>query len=359
MSTDDEAIAFAAMSAGAEIVKRPHSLATGTATSESALVHALAVADPGERSQIVVFVQCTSPFIDPSDLDRAILQLESDESIGCVFSGVESHGFVWRRGERGMLGVNHDGAQRRRRQDLDADVVETGAFYVMRRTDFVLSGTRFCGKVESQIVPPLHRFEIDDAEDLQLCRALAAEVDPIGSYRLGHLAIDALVTDFDGVHTDNTALVDEHGFESVRVHRGDGLGLAMLRSHNIAVMILSKERNPVVERRATKRGVECRSGIDDKAHELTSWSEGRGISLDRIAYVGNDVNDRECLELVGHPVIVADAHPSLRDIPGVVVTERRGGDGAIREVIDALLAGSDSDCGLDRSDLELLGMSTP
>ena len=147
--------------------------------------------------------------------------------------------------------------------------------------------------------------------------------------------VDALVTDFDGVHTDDGAYVDEDGNEQVRVHRGDGMGVSRLVKSGLPVMILSKERNPVVTRRAEKLHVDVTQGVDNKSKVLQSWIEEQGLDATRVAYVGNDINDLEAFDVVGWPIAVADAHPKVLAAARVVL-DRPGGKGAVREVCDLI-----------------------
>jgi len=102
------------------------------------------------------------------------------------------------------------------------------------------------------------------------------------------------------------------------------------------VLILSTETNSVVAARARKLRVDVRQGIDDKAAVLREWASAAGVPLARVAYVGNDVNDLSCLELVGWPVAVPEAHPSVRAAARVILT-RTGGHGAVRELADRVL----------------------
>jgi|LNFM01.1.fsa_nt_gb N-acylneuraminate cytidylyltransferase len=148
--------------------------------------------------------------------------------------------------------------------------------------------------------------------------------------------VKALVTDFDGVHTDNTVLVDETGRESVRCSRADGLGIDLLRAADIPVLILSRESNPVVAARAAKLRVEVIHDCLDKIGALRAWVSARGLQLADIAYVGNDVNDLECLEAAGLPFVPADAHTDARRAG--LPLRMRGGEGAVREVADMILA---------------------
>ena len=148
--------------------------------------------------------------------------------------------------------------------------------------------------------------------------------------------VELLVFDFDGVMTDNSVIVLEDGREAAVCNRSDGLGIGMLRSAGLPMLVLSKERNPVVSARCKKLGLECRLGIDDKAAVLSAILDERGITPARAAYVGNDVNDLACLALVGAPIAVADAYPPVLRAARLV-TNREGGRGAVREVCDWFL----------------------
>lgn len=145
-----------------------------------------------------------------------------------------------------------------------------------------------------------------------------------------------VVFDFDGVFTDNRVLVDEQGREAVFCTRADGIGLEALRRAGIGCLILSTEPNAVVAARAAKLKVECVHGSADKWTSLEPILRARNLSAAEVAYVGNDVNDQGCLERVGVPICVADAHPSVRPL-AKIVTRRRGGEGAVREVCDAIV----------------------
>jgi len=149
-------------------------------------------------------------------------------------------------------------------------------------------------------------------------------------------AIKLLVFDFDGVFTDNGVYVLEDGREAVRCSRYDGMGVTLLRRRGFPMMILSTEKNPVVTARAEKLKIECVQGCVDKGTKLREIALERALSLDQIAYVGNDVNDTMCLELAGFPIVVADAHPSVAGL-GRYTTKAAGGKGAVREVCDLFL----------------------
>lgn len=145
-----------------------------------------------------------------------------------------------------------------------------------------------------------------------------------------------LVLDFDGVLTDNFVQVDENGIESVRCSKEDSLGLSLLRKRGFPVVILSSETNAVVARRAAKLKLRCLHGVDDKIVMFRRLLVEFGVSAEAVIYVGNDVNDLECLQSAGRGLVVADAHAAARAVADGVLT-RPGGKGAVREVCDALL----------------------
>ena len=175
VSSDDAGIQDAARAAGAQVIVRPAELAGDTASSESALLHALA--SMPVQPEVIVLVQATSPFIAPADLDRAIEQVLDRES-DVVFSARSTHAFLWRLGgESGASGVNHDASIRLMRQQSEPQFQETGAFYAMRTNGFRAAGFRFFGRIGIAEVDPLGAIEIDSEDDLRLARALAPLFD--------------------------------------------------------------------------------------------------------------------------------------------------------------------------------------
>jgi len=148
--------------------------------------------------------------------------------------------------------------------------------------------------------------------------------------------IEAVVTDFDGVHTDDSVYVDEHGNESVRCSRSDGMGITALTEAGFKLLILSKERNPVVSRRGEKLNVEVIQGCDNKLEALKKWLAVHSLTSQQCIYVGNDINDLECLQYVGISVSPVDAHESVSHAVAWKLS-KMGGNGAIREMSDVLI----------------------
>jgi YrbI family 3-deoxy-D-manno-octulosonate 8-phosphate phosphatase len=364
VSTDDPRIAAVARGAGAEVVLRPEAIAGDTATSESAVLHAMDTheAEHGAPVDVVLLVQCTSPFVSREDVEgvaRAVVQEGADSAVTVA----PFHGFVWREAEEKAgipeesaeraaggaavlvdtatrtatgtgYGVNHDASFRPRRQDRPQDFLETGAAYAMSAPGFREAGHRFFGRTALVRTDPARVLEVDDPHDLARARVLAPLLDT--TVLPGRADVDAVVLDFDGTQTDDRVLIDADGREIVSVHRGDGLGVAHLRKAGLELLILSTEQNPVVAARARKLKIPVLHGIDRKDLALKQWCEERGLAPERVLYVGNDVNDLPCFHLVGWPVAVASAHDSVR-AAARAVTATPGGEGAIREIAAWLL----------------------
>ncbi|WP_338931981.1 acylneuraminate cytidylyltransferase [Streptomyces netropsis] len=400
VSTDDPAIAATARGAGAVVVQRPGTIAGDTATSEAAVLHAMDAYEAMHGTEVgtVLLVQCTSPFLTGEDIDgvaAAVIEQGADSALTVA----PFHGFVWRegddfgpgengagaaavvpgpaRGDRyvvpgvveapvsamppaavesvavpgparpathapaaGGHGVNHDKSHRPRRQDRPQDLLETGAAYAMRADGFRSAGHRFFGRTELVRTDTARVLEIDDPHDLARARALAPLLDVPGPGALPTRDdVDAVVLDFDGTQTDDRVLIDSDGRELVAVHRGDGLGVAALRRAGLALLILSTEVNPVVAARGRKLRVPVLHGIDRKDLALKQWCEEHAVVPERVLYVGNDVNDLPCFDLVGWPVAVADAHDVVRGAARAV-TSAPGGSGAVREIASWLLGPS-------------------
>ena len=354
VSTDDVRIMTAAGAAGAQVVRRPADIAGDTSSSESAVLHVLdeLARTEGTDPDVVVLVQCTSPFLTPEEIDGVVAAV-LDDGADSALTAAPFHGFLWRadgRGTPSSHGVNHDHAHRPRRQDRPEDLLETGAAYAMRTAGFRAAGHRFFGSVALVRTDPARVLEIDEPDDLARARALAPLfTDPAAADEAAVLQespapvrlpvredIDAVVLDFDGTQTDDRVWIDAEGRETVAVHRGDGLGVARLVRAGLTVLILSTEANPVVSTRARKLNVPVLQGIARKDHALALWAETHSIDLRRVLYLGNDVNDLSCFSLVGWPTAVADAQPEVLD-RARTVTERRGGHGAVREIASWLL----------------------
>jgi len=172
VSTDDDSIAAATEAEDAFVIRRPAAIAGDTASSESALLHALEVLEQqGPLETELVFLQCTSPFTTGEQIDAVLSALQA-QNCNSSFAVSPWHGFLWRADGQG---INHDPAQpRQRRQDLEPAFLETGAIYAMNIAAFRRCGSRFCPPTSAVVLEQVGP-EIDTPEDLALCRSIAAQ----------------------------------------------------------------------------------------------------------------------------------------------------------------------------------------
>lgn len=333
VSTDDDEIANVAEHYGAEIIRRPANISGDNASSESALLHVVETLNSqhGDQPDLIVFLQATSPVRQPNDLSNAIWKL-IDEEADSLFAARHVEGFVWKCSADSVSPVNYDPANRKMRQELDTRILEeNGSFYVFRREILQKTKSRLGGKIVPYFMDPMDSFQVDTSEDIERMEMLLKI--RMKSEKPDISGIQLLVFDFDGVFTDNRVWVDQDGKEMVSCHRGDGWGLARLRQTDLEMMVISTEKNPVVQARCEKLQLPCHYGCDDKLTLLKQIASERNLSPEQIAYVGNDVNDFECMQWVGCPIAVGDAVPEIKEI-ALHTTSRHGGDGAVREVAD-------------------------
>ena len=148
--------------------------------------------------------------------------------------------------------------------------------------------------------------------------------------------IDAFIFDFDGVLTNNLVFVDQDGKELVSCNRSDGLAFDVLRKLKKPSYILSTEKNPIVSARAKKLKIQAIQGVEDKVKELLNLAKTNEYNLNRVLYVGNDINDYKAMKLCGYSACPSDSHEKIRSI-ATFVLQKKGGNGVIRELLEVKL----------------------
>ena len=148
--------------------------------------------------------------------------------------------------------------------------------------------------------------------------------------------IDAFVFDFDGVLTNNLVHLDHHGDEWVSCNRADGLAFDLLLKLNKPTYILSTEKNPVVAARAKKLKVPVIQGVDNKLNSIKELANKENFKINRVLYVGNDLNDYHVMLLCGYTACPFDSHSKIKEISDFVL-KTCGGDGIVRELLEDVL----------------------
>lgn len=150
--------------------------------------------------------------------------------------------------------------------------------------------------------------------------------------------ISLLILDVDGVLTDGRLWFDQHGEALKAFHVRDGLGIKLAQRAGIEIAVLSGRRHDGVTRRMLELGVrEVRQGVDDKVLALAEILRARGLGARAVACLVDDTSDLPLLRAVGFGAAVADAHPAVRE-SAHHVTRLPGGQGAVRELCDLLIA---------------------
>lgn len=343
VSSDSDEILEVAARYGAVAIKRPDELATDTSTSDVALLHVLDQlrGERGADPERVIFLQATSPLREPSDIDGAVAAFHSQGADSLFTDAVLDDLCAWYEEDGILKGKTFDPFNRGRRQDRKPLYLENGSIYVFKPALLRNTGNRLGGKIARYTMDYWKSFEIDTIENVELCEYyFRKHLLPFWRAReasIGTFKPDLIVYDFDGVMTNNRVLVLQDGTEAVLANRADGWGIGQLRKAGFRQIILSTETNPVVSARAQKLGLEVRHGSGDKARDLTAYCQSHGIALERVLYVGNDVNDLETMRLVGCPVAPADAHSEVLAL-AKHITRARGGEGVIKELSELLLA---------------------
>ena len=355
VSTDDEEIAAAARSYGAETpFLRPAELAQDRTTDLPVFEHALAwlAEHEGYRPDVVVQLRPTSPIRPRDCVDGAVRLLlehpEADCVRGIVPAGQNPHK-MWRLDEasgqmRPLLEVPGIAEPYNApRQILPPVYWQTGHIDAIRPATILEKKSMTGDVLFPLLIDPSYTVDLDSLNDWSKAEWLAAfggldYVSPGRARRPMPERVDLLALDFDGVVTDNRVWTDQDGRETVAAYRSDSIVMREMKKAGIQVIILSAETNGVVAARARKMGVEAVHGIgvDDKAEVLRAQLAQRGIDPARSIFVGNDTNDLGCFEIAGWGVAVADALPQVLTAADFVLS-KPGGHGAVRELCDMIL----------------------
>ncbi len=355
VSTDDEEIAAVARHFGAETpFLRPAEFAQDNTTDLPVFQHALKWLEEHEGYQPDVIVQLrpTSPIRPRGLVDKAIEILlvhpNADSVRGVVPAGQNPHK-MWRlpNGEsapmKNLLDVDGiDEPYNAPRQFLPPVYWQTGHIDATRAAT-ILNGSMSGKNIYPLVIDPRFTVDIDNLQDWARYEHLVAAggLDMVWAGRARRpmpATIKLIVSDFDGVITDNRVWTSEEGLETVVASRSDSMRVRDLRERGIEVMILSSEPNPVVQARAEKMGVESVQGIDirSKGEALKKLLAEKQVDASQVIYIGNDLNDLPCFEIAGWAVAVADAYPEVLRAADHVLS-RPGGHGAVRELCELVL----------------------
>lgn len=177
VSTEDAEIARVSRQYGAEIIQRPQELASDTAPSAPALVHALtAIEKRGVFPELIVFLQCTAPIRTGKDIDKAIRQLQNNQA-DSLLSVSPSHKFLWEQGNDSARSINYDYRDRPRRQDMKPQFVENGSIYICKPWVLKQSGNWLGGKIDLFVMSE-NCVDIDSVLDFEIAELILSKEEP-------------------------------------------------------------------------------------------------------------------------------------------------------------------------------------
>ena len=278
-----------------------------------------------------MLVQATSPFTQKNHFNEALELFEKHDS---VLSCCESKRFYWREGKS----MNYDIYKRPRRQDFEGTLIENGAFYISKVSDIKKTNNRISGDIATYKMPEFTYTEIDEPIDWIIAETLMKKFI-LKEKNQDFSNIKIFLSDVDGVLTDAGMYYTENGDEFKKFCTYDGMGFQLLQKAGIKVGIITTEDRELNRKRAKKLGLDFDfHGAKDKLQIVKKICENENITLDEIAYIGDDVNCFELLSNAGVAACPMNAVYKIKSIPNIIQLQRNGGDGAVREFVELILS---------------------
>lgn len=308
--------------------------ACDTASTESVMLEYISYAQLAKDSTFML-VQATSPLTESIHFTEA-LQMYAKGEYDSILTCVRNYRFFWN--EDGTS-KNYDYKNRPRRQNFDGMLMENGAFYINTVGNILQSGNRLSGKIGIYEMPEYTATEIDEPDDWTILESLMQR-HVLSKYDTKKKAIKLFLSDVDGTLTDGGMYYSENGDELKKFNTRDGMGFQLLREAGIKTGIITSENTQIVENRAKKLKIDylCQSKRDGgKVAAAQEICDELGITLDEVAYIGDDINCYELLSKVGLAACPADACDKVKSIEGVLVLSKHGGEGCVREFVENIL----------------------
>lgn len=317
------------------LYRRSAKNACDTASTESVMLEYIDYAKL-PKGDIFMLVQATSPLTEEVHFTEA-LQMYAKGDYDSMLTCVRNFRFFWKEDGTSM---NYDYMKRPRRQNFKGMLMENGAFYINTVENILGNGNRLGGKIGIYEMPEYTSFEIDEPDDWVVMEKLMQK-HVLSKKPSEKPKIKLFITDIDGTLTDGGMYYSENGDELKKFNTRDGMGLQMLREAGIKTAIITSEDRELNRRRAEKLKVDyLRQGKVNggKVAGAKEIAAEMGITMQEVAYIGDDVNCIELLSQVGYAACPADAYEKVKNIPGIQVMTRKGGDGCVREFAELLLS---------------------
>ena len=282
-----------------------------------------------------MLVQATSPLTETIHFTEA-LQMYAKGEYDSMLTCVRNYRFFWNEDGTSM---NYDYRNRPRRQNFSGMLMENGAFYINTVGNILEAGNRMSGKIGIYEMPEYTATEIDEPDDWSVLESLMQR-HVLSKNRYESKRVKLFLSDVDGTLTDGGMYYSETGDELKKFNTRDGMGFQLLREAGIKTGIITSENTKIVENRAKKLKLDyLRQSKRDggKVAAAQEICDELGITLEDVAYIGDDINCKELLSRVGLAACPADANKNIKELPHIHVMFHKGGMGCVREFIDEYL----------------------
>lgn len=317
------------------LYRRSAQNACDTASTESVMLEYIEYAKLS-KDDVFMLVQATSPLTEAVHFTEA-LKKYGEGKYDSMLTCVRNYRFFWNEDGSSM---NYDYMNRPRRQNFSGMLMENGAFYINTVGNILSNGNRLGGTIGIYEMPEYTATEIDEPDDWMILEKLMRKYKSEFVNQGKKPKIKLFITDIDGTLTDGGMYYSEKGDELKKFNTRDGMGLQMLREAGIKTAIITSEDRQLNQRRAEKLKVDyIRQGKVNggKVAVAKEIAQESGITMQEVAYIGDDINCIELLSTVGYAACPADANSRVKSIPNIHVLTRKGGDGCVREFSELLL----------------------
>lgn len=317
-----------------KIYRRSAESATDTSTTESVMLEYINYAKLDDDT-IFMLVQATSPLTDDIHFTEAIQMYKKGE-YDSILTCVRNYRFFW---TTEGTSLNYDYMNRPRRQNFDGILMENGAFYINKVCNILSSKNRLSGHIGIYEMPEYTANEIDEPSDWLILENIMSK-KILNKDKSNNKQIKLFLCDVDGTLTDGGMYYSERGDELKKFNTRDGMGLQLLREAGIKIGIITSENTRLVENRAKKLKVDyLRQGKKDggKLATILDICSEMNITIDEVAYIGDDINCIPLLQSVGMKACPSDATEKVKEIQGIQVMSKKGGYGCVREFSELVI----------------------
>lgn len=316
-----------------KIYRRSAENACDTASTESVMLEYINNRHLPQED-IFMLVQATSPLTETKHFTEA-LEVYQKGLYDSMLTCVRNYRFFWN--EDGTS-KNYDYMNRPRRQNFKGELMENGAFYINTVGNILNSGNRLSGKIGIYEMPEYTATEIDEPDDWIILENLMRK--HILSRYSSQPHIKLFLSDVDGTLTDGGMYYSENGDELKKFNTRDGMGFQLLQKAGIKTGIITSENTHIVSNRAKKLNIDYLVQGKRNGGKLAAAQEicnQIGITLDEVAYIGDDINCQTLLEAVGVSACPADACDTIKNISSIHIMKLKGGEGCVREFIETII----------------------